>query len=269
MSCQARFLLTIAIIFISIAPACGQESPSLDPHNSWMTHNYLAEMDSTSPDIATLKAIPGKKSMPKAALMSAIAPGLGEFYAGTKTGLIQTVTEIGLWAGFFHYNNKAADKRDEYEAYADVHWDFERWDEWYNSNSSGWADSGSETFERNGDVPVKDHHYYEKLGKYAWAQGGWDDFLDEYQENQLVVQYSDNHHDYLYMRKDKNNFNSRATWSVNIAIVNHLVSAFRAGLLARSFNNKLTDLSGGAKLEFAAAGQMSNPEYWVTLTKSF
>lgn len=265
-------MMKYGLVFIAILLFAGQlQADSLPIGSTWLSRDYLADADSlnTTPDQITGLHV-SRKSPLKAFAMSAVIPGAGEFYTGKKTvGLIKTALEVGLWVGYFHYTGQAEDKKDEYEDFADIHWNFNRWETWY--DNSGWADVGSETFERydNGE-PVKDHHYYEKLGKYPWAQGGWDDFKDEYQNDDLqVVQYSPNHETYLGMRKDKNNLNDNATLAASLAMVNHLVSGFHAAFLARSVNKTLSAVSPETELQFVTHSESNHIEYQVMLTKSF
>ncbi|OQY29818.1 MAG: hypothetical protein B6244_02330 [Candidatus Cloacimonetes bacterium 4572_55] len=239
------------------------------PDENWMTQDYLSEINTDSmPAQPDSIALAKRKSGFKAFFMSAAVPGMGELYAGKKIGLLNTALEVGLWVGFVSYENQADDKRDEYESHADEYWDFQRWEVWY--DNSPWYENGSETFVRDeDDNPVKDHHYYEKLGKYSWAQGGWDDFKDEYQVDFQVVQLSGHHSQYLDMRQRKNDLNNRASLCASAAILNHIVSGFHAAILTRSFNKKLSEFTGGTKLKFAAAETSNGLEYQILLTKAF
>ncbi|MCP4584115.1 MAG: hypothetical protein GY839_21085, partial [candidate division Zixibacteria bacterium] len=188
-------ILTIMTIFFQTTLSTAQQSLMIDPVDKWIYRSYLAESEDDSLVLdGSNRSIPQlarQKSPLKAFALSAVIPGMGEIYAGKKTGLLKTALEIGLWSGFFYYNGKAEDKKDEYESYADEHWSFIRWEEWY--TNTGWEEKQSETFERDANLdPVKDHHYYEKLGKYAWAQGGWDDFYNEYQVDFRIITFSEN-----------------------------------------------------------------------------
>ncbi len=261
--CITSLVLALVLLMLPITSF----AQSLTPPTNWLTTDYLAEADefSANEDIV-LSSSANEKSPQKAFIMSAILPGSGELYAGQKRGLIHTAAEIGLWAGFFIYTKKAEDKRIEYEAYADDHWDFYRWGNWY--AGSNWDSIGSETFYTHADgTPVKDHHYYEKLGKYPWAQGGWDDFPADDPNFVEGEDYSLNHLAYLDMRQDKNGFNSTATLCASVAIANHVISAFHAALSARSHNRKLTEHR--TKLKFSTHNFAFAPEVRVSLVRTF
>lgn len=259
-------LITIIAIFYSSS----SQAQSLPSATTWRISNPLAATDdtNTSFDIETT-APSNKKSTKKAFVYSALVPGMGELYAGTKRGLLLTAAEVGLIAGYLSYTSKADDKKEEYEAYADVHWSFPRWENWY--EGSYWQDIGSETFERHPDgSPVKDHHYYEKLGKYPWAQGGWDDFPQDDPNFVEGEDYSPHHLTYLGMRHDKNAFNSTAQLCASLVIANHVVSALHAAFTAHSHNKKRdTDQTSATHLNLTTSGAIDQPEVWVSLTRSF
>ena len=147
------------------------------------------------------------KSSKRAFLLSALVPGLGEWYAGSKKrGLAFFGAEaalVGLWAA---WKGKGNDLEEEFRAVADEHWDPEEYIAWREStisnNSSithalpcssevrgyivearreGELQPGeklsaldrSEVF--GGCAPSQIQQYYELLGKYDQFVSGWDD----------------------------------------------------------------------------------------------
>ncbi len=235
----------------------------------WMTLAAVQSTDCLAAEATENRPISKQKSPFLAFALSAVVPGAGELYTGDKWGLLNTAAEVGFWVGYAHYTNQADDERVEYEAYADNHWGYDRWGDWY--ETTGWvAIQPADLFETYADgSPVKNHHYYEKLGKYPWAQGGWDDFQDEYQVDLKTVTYSPNHLAYLDMRREKNSLNDKATRCVVAAMVNHAFSGFRAALLARSHNKKLASVLERSQVQFAASGSADNPTYWVKVSGNF
>ncbi|MFC2149950.1 hypothetical protein ACFLQV_00455 [Calditrichota bacterium] len=146
----------------------------------------------------------------KAMLLSAILPGMGEYYAGQKLKAATFFTvEVLAWAGVIYYYGQGIDKEDEFKVYADTHFEEEVYreveynlarhalvpetnpkeftgtqDEWTNLE---W-DEKIQYLPREGfthELPTQteryqnwalDQQYYEMIGKYIHQFGfGWDD----------------------------------------------------------------------------------------------
>ena len=149
------------------------------------------------------------KSSKRAFLLSALVPGLGEWYAGSKKrGLAFLGAEaalVGLWVA---WKVKGNDLEEEFRAVADEHWDPEDYIFWRDSPESKkssithalpcssevremyiparreWKDQ-LEAGEKPGALdrsavfggcaPGQIQQYYELLGKYDQFVSGWDD----------------------------------------------------------------------------------------------
>ncbi|MCE2448857.1 MAG: hypothetical protein J4F35_10860 [Candidatus Latescibacteria bacterium] len=144
------------------------------------------------------------KSSKRAFLLSALVPGLGEWYAGSKKrGLAFLGAEAALWGMWAIWKGKGKDLEEEFRAVADEHWDPEDYilwrestisnnssithalpcssevrevyiparREWINTSQSGGL--GSAAF--GGCAPSQIQQYYELLGKYDQFVAGWDD----------------------------------------------------------------------------------------------
>ena len=151
------------------------------------------------------------KSSKRAFLLSALVPGLGEWYAGSKKrGLAFLGAEaalVGLWAA---WRSKGNDLEKEFRAVADEHWDPVEYIAWRTSpisdNSSithelpcgehvekfyvparrEWLDqlrAGEESgaLDRSaafgGCASSEIQQYYELIGKYDQFVSGWDDVV--------------------------------------------------------------------------------------------
>ncbi len=147
------------------------------------------------------------KSSKRAFLLSALVPGLGEWYAGSKKRALAffgaEAALVGMWAA---WKGKGNDVVEEFRAVADEHWDPEDYILWREStisnNSSithalpcssevhgyivearreGKLQAGeklsaldrSEVF--GGCAPSQIQQYYELIGKYDQFVAGWDD----------------------------------------------------------------------------------------------
>mgnify|MGYP006865005504 CR=1 FL=1 len=64
----------------------------------------------------------------RAMLYSGLIPGLGEYYTGAwKRGLVFAGIEVAAWISWSKFEKKGDDASDDYESYADDHWEFSRW----------------------------------------------------------------------------------------------------------------------------------------------
>lgn len=188
-----------------------------------------------------------KKSVPKAALFSAIVPGSGEVYAGSYLkGAAFLVIEAAALFGNIHYNNKGNDLQTAFRAYADGNWVENDYWNWM-SQVSGIERSdmdGLRAYERqtfSHFLPErKNQQYYENIGKYNQFVAGWVDVT--YQTYSLDLYKSSKkpdsplREDYTLQRKDANDNFQRATNLATVIVFNHIVSMFDAGWTTKKFN---------------------------------
>jgi hypothetical protein len=208
-----------------------------------------------------------------------LVPGAGQIY--TKSNIIKPILFLGIEAagimGYLNFHGKGEDQRDIYQTYADENWFYDgyhdtngvfhdgyvQWlqdaypstETWRYGDTAKWFDASQgefvNTFAEHLDVwideeadsarPIKNHAYYENIGKYPQFQYGWKG--TDYSEADSL---SDEKETYLVMRKDANDEFSKATRMLFLTMANHLVSAFDAALSARRFNRKheqLTEVS--------------------------
>ena len=191
------------------------------------------------------------KSSKRAFLLSALVPGLGEWYAGSKKrGLAFLGTEAALVGMWVAWKGKGKDLEEEFRVVADEHWDPEDYILWREStisnNSSithalpcssevhgyivearreGKLQAGeklsaldrSEVF--GGCAPSQIQQYYELLGKYDQYVAGWDDLVRRSTGNAAVpteVDSVENFHSerrlrYEDQRDESNRFLKRAS----------------------------------------------------------
>ncbi len=237
----------------------------------------------------------GRKSIQKAFLLSAILPGAGEYYMGSKTRmLIFGGIEVLSWTGYLTYHHKGKVKEKEFRDFANEHWrlgyyldfineTFLEGTKWYNKyypdvyDPEDW-DSIS-TYLPNGfihdvlDAWLHDRQqYYEMIGKYYDRQfgEGWDDSDNEYRvvSDSACFWYSPRAEDYEDMRDLSNKFLKRAKWGIGAALVNRVLSAFDAALLARR-HNKRADRFSGFSLRATVIDYCGEPTPHLILTKRF
>ncbi|MBT3299887.1 MAG: hypothetical protein HN657_07420 [Candidatus Marinimicrobia bacterium] len=214
----------------------------------------------------------------KPLLKSLIIPGWGQY--DNKAPLWKILTfasiEIGSILSAYHFTNLGESSQLEYENFADDYWTLEKW---YIFTQSHTADlgqygikltGGSHALQlflltdslvnvygnnfissneidglyesiANGDVKVvRDHHFYENVGKYNQFTGGWSD-VDEYDLIEKAVSdtsiemlvMTDLKDDYLNMRFDSNQFKLIAKYSVTALMFNHIFAGLEAVLFAQ------------------------------------
>jgi len=219
------------------------------------------------------------KSLKTSFLLSLAVPGAGEFYAGNyyKAGAFVAI-EAGMWAGYIINQKNGNDGIVEYEAFADEHWDFDYYYNWFASfdepdiyteqlpvdtiDTQMHIDTVGDTTYTYTFEPIKNHDYYEMLGKYDWFVLGWNDFdnRDDVRDSTYSAEQTakaiievlrggpDNpnaffrsqwRNDYMVMRKETNDYYDVAKYFIGGAILNHILSAFDAAWTAKRSNDKV------------------------------
>ena len=200
------------------------------------------------------------KSSKRAFLLSALVPGLGEWYAGAKKrGLAFLGAEavlVGLWVA---WQGKGNDLEEEFRAVADEHWDPTNYILWLGSPSSknssithalpcsSFVDFYVETGEfKEGKVrscsSTEIQQYYELIGKYDQFAAGWTDLVRRSTGNAAApteVDSVENFHStrrlrYEEQRDESNRFLKRASTLSGVILINHVISAIDAARVARA-----------------------------------
>ncbi|MGH8004214.1 MAG: hypothetical protein ACRECJ_05775 [Limisphaerales bacterium] len=206
---------------------------------------------------------PKERSVAKAAALSLLVPGAGQFYVGDKVKAIPFfLVDVAGWATYFGFRSQGNKREDEYRAFADQHWDvlsyysfldtalgissksdFDSTARAYDSRlyysesdvrlvvGSGFYFShhvptrmGEDTA-RVGDFE-KNLEYYESIGKYDQFFAGWDAFA--------------NRRTYLDMRADANSSFSKSKIGLVVSLADRLVAAVDAALAAQRYNKKVS-----------------------------
>ncbi len=198
---------------------------------------YLAKKDDlTNTDVYEY----GTKSPMKAFGLSLLVPGAGQYYVEAsriKTGVFLGA-DILLWSGYLVYHHKGANGEKDYRSFADQHYLWQTYDQWWWSLPEPTRNhySHSLPWDQTLNQPIRNREYYENIGKYDQFQVGWDDVgLNNPPDSTNSVTYG-NRLLYLNMRKKANDYFSNATTMAMISIANHIISAFDAAIGAKKFN---------------------------------
>lgn len=184
------------------------------------------------------------KSTKRAFFYSLLVPGAGEYYAGSKIKPFVFVgVEALIWGSYLAYHNKGNDKRDEYRQYAQDHYQWWDFMQWWNTlppiSEPGIV--GQDTFSHrmpwddDNNRPNFNHEYYENVGKYDQFQLGWDD-IDDYPPPFGPSVISPHRNTYLNLRQDANSLYKTADLMIMLSLGNHILSAFDAALSAKNYN---------------------------------
>ncbi len=213
---------------------------------------------------------PQKRSVAKAALLSAVLPGAGQFYNEQywKTAIFVAVEVAAITVAHI-YDGKGDDQTEYYHNYANQHWSVVRYAEWtyahleqlnpsldpadyadlFNSDGSvNW----SVLNRMEGDIggyyshqlyPFGDQQYYEMIGKYTQFNVGWDDFCPNGDVTTCDYHYGDPVTErfkyYSEQRGIANDYYNIARWGIITIVTNHIISAAEAAFAANKYNRSL------------------------------
>ena len=200
----------------------------------------------------------GRKSPFKAFLLSAAVPGLGQWYYGSRIKpFIFLGVEAAAWGMHIKYHADGEDATDAYEAFSNLHWSRDDYEQKYLLWAYGFADDELiQEREISHRLPdTKTQQYYEMTGKYSQFAWGWDDAvykdstLDDYSlsnppnriTSESYAPSSANRNKYETMRDDANKKFDKATKMIFVSIANRLVSALEAYFVTKHRNDSTHD----------------------------
>ena len=264
--------LTGAVTFLAVSREASATISALEFQSSPPMEILLAQRsiaDSTSEERATnppeapydsLSPPPAKKSVEKspgrAFVSNLVIPGTGHLYAGYGRGWVHLGIEGLTWMTYFYYHDLGKEKENQFEGFADDHWDYARWISVCQCEGST-ADSIIVGFRANNE-----QQYYEDIGKLPVYFTGWDDYSASTDD-------SDNRRYYRGIRADSNNFLKNARYAVVVGFVNRIVSAVDVLRLMKKDREKL-DLGSDTSLKFDLRTKPFNREnaFGFKLTKT-
>ena len=197
-----------------------------------------------------------RKSLFKAFALSAILPGAGQFYCGSRIKpLVFLGFEAAAWGFQFKYRGEGDDATVAYEEFNHEHWSRSDYEDKYLLWAYGVTDDELITAREMSHHLPNDmtQQYYEMTGKYNQFAWGWDDAvligdsLDDYSSinpppritGDSTTPNSDNRMTYEGMRDDANKKYNKADKMIFVAIMNRLVSGFEAFFSARKINKRI------------------------------
>ena len=221
-------------------------------------------------------ARPRVRSPKRAFLFSALVPGAGELWAGSKmrAALFFGLEVLG-WGTYVSWNAKGDDLEAGFRAFADTTWNPLDYLAWRDSRQARhtsrthtlpcdslfvqarWTEPDptdkDETRRRNpadvipealkGCSTTETQQYYELIGKYDQFMAGWKDVVDStgYQVHYSEIDSAENFSSkirktYEDQRYESNKYLKRAGNVAGLLLVNHVLSAIDAARVARARN---------------------------------
>ncbi|NUO82030.1 hypothetical protein HUU05_18310 [candidate division KSB1 bacterium] len=215
------------------------------PQSSAVLHSFIM------PEEAGV--VKPQRSVKKAFLFSAIVPGSGELYNRSYLSAMAFLgVEVGAWLLYAKFTGRGNELTDEFELYANAHWDEQRYWESLARDSGGRCSASDraclEDYERESFshfLPrTKNQTYYENIGKYDQFNAGWDDS----QSGDARQRDSANREAYTFMRLDANKQFKNATRATTVVLFNHVLSALHAAYTTHRYNQQ-TKASMGMRIE--------------------
>lgn len=226
-----------------------------------------SDKGTSAPPYPSQKLNPGR-----ALLLSAILPGAGQYYAGMRwRALLFLSIELAAWTGVIYFYNQGMDKENEFKRFADTHFheDWYRQKEYELAINPSYGDSGAyrgsidEWIRLSWDLRIhylpsvgfthdlplpevrqrnksEDQQYYEMIGKYIRQFGfGWDDAFGDDPNTPYFDGRSPRSEHYMDIRYQSNQALERSAVSVQVAMLNHIVSALHASFSVRALNRQV------------------------------
>lgn len=236
---QDSFLLAPAAIMLiaMLAVCCPVSASSL--LNDPVAEAVVQQNKQLSASISNLSTSTQSKSPSKAFLFSAAVPGAGEFYSGTKRGVVFAAAEIAFWTAYIVFHGKAEESEDEYVEYVDEHILFEN--DFPTTSTENWnledyehatqSDNWHYVYTEENGMPIS------RVGKFYW-----DDLPeDRINEPGSVDMVSQNRAEARGKRDSTNDKFKQAKRFLGLVVVNHIISAIDARIAATVYNNRISE----------------------------
>jgi hypothetical protein len=262
-----KHIMLIGILFITGMHLMAGEPAGLEFNRQRFSLLSRAQqrMDSVSSQQAGMQ----KKSVFLAAVYSAVIPGAGEFYGRSYwKAAIFLGAELAGWTTYLAYDHKGNVGDKNMRAYADKNWNEQRyWSKlYYEARHQGGipnlpdydlqeVDNGyllmnyspqmvnslrflEDALGYTHKLPAtKSQQYYEMIYKYLTQFGtGWQDadfFLTYYGNTDRMTPMM---FEYRGMRNEMNHYYDIASGSLNVILINHVLSSLDAAFTTRRYN---------------------------------
>lgn len=203
-------------------------------------------------------------------LFSFLVPGTGEISMGYyKRGIALVALEALAWTGYLVKRDEGLEARGTFEAFADAHWDHDRWignhlatpevaadlgidpadvtfeqlDAYGRSPAWGSRWPGYHPYAAKEDVKL---NYYENIGKYDWFISGWEDWNWDGIDPSSAPRDTDLRTTYRALRKESNDALDTADRFIYLSLATRAFSLVETVILVRR-HNQARDETGSAE----------------------
>ncbi|MCX6834995.1 MAG: hypothetical protein NTW07_07665 [candidate division Zixibacteria bacterium] len=240
---------------VDLPPSFFEQDRQQIRYSSFTTTSLLADTQASGSGREAEKPPVKRKSPFKAFALSAILPGAGQFYCGSKIKpLVFLGVEAAAWGFYLKFHNDGNAATDAFEKFNEEHWSRSDYEEYLLGAYGETDDELIIAREVSHHLPDGNtQQYYEMTGKYNQFAWGWDDAvlngntLDYYVTNHSVAPITGDSSTpssarrmiYESMRADANGKYDRADRMIFVAMINRLVSGFEAFFSARKINDRV------------------------------
>jgi hypothetical protein len=215
--------------------------------NPLLPSSVRLDLQTTGGGVVTPGQVSSKRDYIVPVLLSAAVPGLGEISTGHwKRGVPLVAVDIATWSLYAYFQNEGHNWRDDYEAFADIHWLYDQWqanlETYYNDPQDPTHDFYDPTQPYNCTCPYipkeeDKQHYYENIGKYLYYYPGWDDW--QYSGDPATSDSQSRRAEYASMRQSSNDNFDHASAMIVVAMLTRVGSMIQTALLVKSDLAKL------------------------------
>lgn len=188
-------------------------------------------------------------------LLSMAVPGSGQIVQGDKRGYLYLLAELAFWGGFYVFDKRGREDRDEYELFARNTWRHDTYLDWYAERCACDTCGLAGTYECRPLAEYGTQEFYEDIGKYDTYWRWWridnDESLVswfEYSSGDLSLRDL-----YWEMRGESDRNLRKGRYFTMAVLLNHVVSSVDAFLTARSGGDGDARSGRDVNLEFDVA----------------
>jgi hypothetical protein len=192
------------------------------------------------------------RNLGKTVLFSAAVPGTGELAGGARRGFAFLGVEALSWFAYFSFKSSGDEKEEEFEGFADKHWDIDRLKAAQSDPDCPLRPDSLDIARIEEFRQSNEQHYYEDIGKLEVYACGWDS--------------SNNRQSYRDIRRESNRLLTNARRATTLVFINHIASAVDAFLMTRRYNRSLGQ---GVALDMELVADVRNPRGMITFTRRF
>jgi hypothetical protein len=188
-------------------------------------------------------------------LLSMAVPGSGQIVQGDKRGYLYLLAELAFWGGFYVFDKRGREDRDEYELFARNTWRYDEYLDWFAERCACDTCGSADTYECRPLAAYGTQEFYEDIGKYDTYWRWW--FIDNDEYMITWPEYSSgdlNLRDrYWDMRRESDRNLRSGRYFTMAVLLNHVVSSVDAFLSARSGSDGDARSGRDVNLEFDVA----------------